>query len=146
MGRYEFLMNGPAQRIREMTEKSLKPLGVTPKQYGVLAAIYFEGTSTQRSVSSMLKIDRTTMVQLTETLEAGKWVVRADHPEDRRCYMLNLTPAGVRLFRKAHDLVLNVEREFLRPLSSLERQSLRSCLSKFFGDIPRQTRNSNCSH
>ena len=136
MGRYEFLISRPAQRIREMTERTLAPLRITPKQYGILAAIQFKGPSTQRAIGDMLKIDRTTMVQLIDSLEEKGLVDRKDHPKDRRYYLLHLTSSGVELFKKAHRLVLKAEEEFLKPLSKAERQSLRKFLSKLFHIIP----------
>jgi len=140
MGRYEFLMNRPAQRIREMTEETLGPLKITPKQYGILASIHFEGHSTQRAISSMLKIDQTTMVILIDDLEEKGFVVRNDYPKDRRCYLLHLTPSGKELFKKAHKLVMKTEEKFLGPLSKMERKTLRKFLSKLFYYIPSQSK------
>ena len=136
MGRYEFLMNRPAQRIREMTEKTLEPLKITPKQYGIIAAIHYEGPSTQRAIGEMLKIDRSTMVLLIDDLERKKLVVRDDHPKDRRYYLLHLTSSGKTLFQKAQKLVVKAEEEFLGPLTRTERQDLRDCLAKLFHHIP----------
>ncbi|MGQ0645828.1 MAG: MarR family winged helix-turn-helix transcriptional regulator [Elusimicrobiota bacterium] len=134
--RYEFLLNLPAQRIREMTAKILEPLKITPKQYGILAAIHFEGPSAQGAIGEKLKIDRATMVQLMDSLEAKGLAVRQDHPEDRRHYLIHLTPAGRALFQKAQGLVLEVERKFLSPLTKPERQDLRRCLLKLLHYIP----------
>ena len=137
MGRYEFLINRPAQRIREITGKTLAPLKITPKQYGVLATIDSEGPLSQRDIGEMLKIDRTTMVTLIDGLEGMSLLVRDDHPKDRRYYLLHLTPAGKKLYKEAHILILKAEEEFLRPLSKNERQTLRESLSKLFSHIPR---------
>ncbi len=136
MGRYEFLMNRPAQRIREMTEKTLEPLKIVPKQYGILASIQSDGPLSQRAIGDMLKIDRTTMVLLVDALEAKGFVVRKDHPEDRRYYSLHLTSSGKELFKKAHKLVAQAEEDFLQPLSRTEREDLRKFLSKLFRFIP----------
>lgn len=138
MGRYEFLMNRSAQRIRELTETTLEPLGIAPRQYGILAAIHFEGPATQRAIGEMLKIDRSTMVLLTDDLERKKLVSRKDHPEDRRYYLLHLTPLGRELFQKAQKLVMKAEEEFLSPLTKSEREDLRRSLSKLFQNIPSQ--------
>jgi DNA-binding MarR family transcriptional regulator len=139
MARFEFLLNLPAQRIREMTAKILEPLKVTPKQYGILAAIHFEGPSPQGAIGENLKIDRATMVQLMDSLEAKGLAVREDHPRDRRHYLIHLTPAGRALFHKAQELVSKVEREFLSPLRKPERQELRKCLLKLLRHIPNIT-------
>ncbi len=136
MGRYEFLLNRPAQRIREMTEKTLEPLNISPKQYGILATVYHEGPTSQRAIGEILKIDRSTMVLLTDDLENKRVLSREDHPEDRRYYLLHLTPSGKELFRKAENLVVKAEEDFLAPLTKTERQDLRKSLSKLFRYIP----------
>lgn len=136
MGRYEFLMSRPAQRIREMTEKTLEPLKIGPKQYGILATIRYEGPASQRAIGEMLKIDRSTMVLLTDDLEKRKLLVRKDHPRDRRYYLLHLTPTGIALFQEAEKLAVKAEDDFLTPLTKTERQALRKCLSKLFRTIP----------
>ncbi len=136
MGRYEFLMNRPAQRIREMTEKSLAPLKIAPKQYRILATINQEGPSSQRAVGEMLKIDRSTMVLLTDELEQRKLLVRKDHPQDRRYYLLHLTAAGMELLQLSQKRVMKAEQDFLTPLTKTEKQDLRKCLSKLFQYIP----------
>ncbi len=135
---YEFLISQPAQRIREISEKTLSPLKMTPKQYRVIATLHFEGPSSQRDIGETLKIDRTSMVLLIDELEAKGWVVRDVHPKDRRYYLLNLTIAGKKIFKNAHRLVLNAEQEFLKPLSKKERQSLRQCLSKLLSDLSKK--------
>lgn len=132
MGRYEFLINRTAQRIREMTEKTLKTLKITPKQYEIVATIHLEGSSSQRAVGEMLKIDQATMVLLIDDLEKKKFVVRGDHPKDRRYYLLHLTSSGKEVFKKAHKLVMEAEDKFLKPLSKMERQIFRKFLSKLF--------------
>ncbi len=136
MGRYEFLVNLPAQKIREMTEETLAPLKIAPKQYRILAAIYHEGPASQRAIGEMLKIDRSTMVLLADDLEKKKVLVRKDHPNDRRYYLLHLTSLGKELFQKAEKLVIKAEEDFLTPLTKMERQDLRKCLSKLFSHIP----------
>ncbi len=136
MGRYEFLMNRPAQRIREVTEKTLELLKINPKQYGILAALHNEGPASQREIGEMLKIDRSTMVTLTDDLEKKKALVRKDHPKDRRYYLLYLTASGKELFQQADRRVLQAEEDFLVPLTKMERQDLRKCLSKLFRYVP----------
>ena len=63
-----------------------EPLKIGPKQYGILATIHYEGPTSQRAVGEMLKIDRSTMVLLTDELEEQKVLSRKDHPKDRRYY------------------------------------------------------------
>ena len=135
MGRYEFLMDRPTQKIREMTEEILEPLKIIPKQYRILAAIHFEGPLSQRAIGEMLKIDQATMVMLIDDLEEKGVTVREDYPKDRRYYLICLTSSGKDLFQKAQKLIIKAEEEFLKPLTKMEQQNLRKYLSKLFLSI-----------
>ena len=55
-----------------MAHQVLKLLKISPKQYGILATIHYEGPASQRALGEMLKIDRSTMVLLTDDLEKMK--------------------------------------------------------------------------
>jgi DNA-binding MarR family transcriptional regulator len=77
----------------------------------------------------MLRTDRTTMVNTVDALERDGYVVRRRNPQDRREQLLELTPAGERVRRRADEIVLAAEREFLAPLSAKERTELKRMLA-----------------
>lgn len=136
MGRYEFLINRPAQRIKEMTEKALQPLKIGPKQYRILVTLQSEGPASQRAIGEILKIDRSTMVLHIDDLEKKKLIVRKSDPKDRRYNLLHITNQGKQLLQQAQKLVKNAEQKFLAPLTAIETQEMRKLLSKLFEDIP----------
>lgn len=95
------------------------------KQYGVLTALAgLPEAPSQQSLGTLMRIDRTTMVQTVDSLEERGFVVREPNPRDRRERLLTLTAEGRRALQRADRIVARFEDEFLAPLSAGERAEL----------------------
>lgn len=68
--------------------------GVTPGQFGVLTLIDANSGLSQSSLAKALGIERSTMVEVIDRLEAQGLVARRKSPRDRRSYALDLTDVG----------------------------------------------------
>jgi DNA-binding MarR family transcriptional regulator len=123
-----FLLNEAAIVIREMDEVALATLGINPRQLGILMTIRVEGPQPQQAIGRKHRIDRTTMVKLTDVLEQRGLVVRAVHKSDRRCYALSLTAEGETLLEQGLLLVKQTQDRFLCPLTDAEWGELRQFL------------------
>lgn len=85
---------------------ALAPLGVTPPQFLVLAALLHRHSRNrppliQRDLAERTGMDVNTVSQVVRGLEGRGLVERARHPEDTRAVVLGLTPAGLDLSREA---------------------------------------------
>jgi DNA-binding MarR family transcriptional regulator len=123
-----FLLNQLAQRIREETEQALIPLGIRPRQVGLLLALRDDGPQSQQTLGARLNMDRTTTMQLVDALERQGVVVRQADPGDRRAYRVALTAAGRRTLRAVERDVRAVEADVLSGLSAAERRNLNRLL------------------
>jgi len=94
--------------LRE-SQRLFRPLGLTGAQFNVLnlLADAADGVS-QRELGDRLLVDRSNVTGLLDRMEKAGWVQRKDHPDDRRVYLVTLTPAGRALWAKAHALYLDV--------------------------------------
>lgn len=117
-----------------MAEDELAPLGISPRHYGILSTIAGHAPLTQQSLGELLQIDRSTMVQLVDELEARGAVVRGSHPGDRRAYSLELTDKGNALLQQAGPIMLATQERFFSPLRPEEREELQRLLRKLSGD------------
>ena len=77
------------------------------------------------------------MVALVDSLEERGYVRRERNPDDRRAYLLQLTPEGRRMQVRARKVMLGAEDELLGSLNQSERQQLRELLAKVAADIGR---------
>lgn len=124
-----FLLRKAAQRVTAMAEAVLGQHGLTMRHFGVLTAIEDEPGQNQRGVGERLRIDRTTVVTLTDDLENAGLVERR-RGLDRRMFALYLTPVGVERLAELKRLTAAVHDKFLANLSDAERAMLRELLIK----------------
>jgi DNA-binding MarR family transcriptional regulator len=123
-----YLLSKAHLRVHVSANEALEPLGLTVKHYGLLTLLVHEGPVSQGRLGQVMKIDRTTMVALTDELERAGHVDRSRNPDDRRAYALSATAAGKRIQRRAATLMKRVYDETLSPLSADERRELRRML------------------
>lgn len=126
---HAFLLRKAAQRVTEMAEAVLGQHGLTMRHFGVLTAIEDEPGQNQRGVGERLRIDRTTVVALTDDLENAGLLERR-RGLDRRMFALYLTPAGTERLAELKRLTATVHDRFLANLSPAERAMLRELLIK----------------
>ncbi|OAR24010.1 hypothetical protein A8W25_16215 [Streptomyces sp. ERV7] len=122
-----FLLRKAAQVVTGSVERDLSPLQVTMRQFGVLSVVAAEPGLNQRAVGSKLRINRMTVVTLVDKLEGTGLMERRRCP-DRRSLALHLTERGGIRLREAQEVLAEVHREFLSPLSAEERDALREIL------------------
>jgi DNA-binding MarR family transcriptional regulator len=62
----------------------------------------------QRMLGERLVVDRSNVTGLLDRLEKNHWVRRADDPDDRRVYRVQLTLAGREIWERISPLYLQV--------------------------------------
>jgi DNA-binding MarR family transcriptional regulator len=128
--RTSYLLGRAALRLQQLGEADLEPLGITPREYSVLAVLADRSPLSQTQVAEILGLDRTTILKLGAALERKGLLVRERDPNDARAYAVALTPAGVRLRGEAYELLLACEARFLVALSRSERKQLHDLLAR----------------
>ncbi|WP_433628772.1 MarR family winged helix-turn-helix transcriptional regulator [Nocardia sp. CA-120079] len=109
---------------------ALAPLGIGPRQYGMLRLLHARDGQTQQQLSDTLRIHRNAMVGLVDDLEKRGLVERRRHPADRRAYAIHLLPGAYELLAKTEPLVEKQDASLLEPLDPGERATLRALLNK----------------
>jgi DNA-binding MarR family transcriptional regulator len=117
--------------------EALSPLGLHVKQFGMLLVLASEGPHSQQYMSDWTRMDRTTMVALVDSLEERGYVRRERNPEDRRAYLVTITPEGRRALRRAEAAMAKAESRVLASLTAGEAKQLLELLAKVAADIGR---------
>ena len=91
-----------AVRIKAMMTRRLKEFGVTPEQWGVLAALREEDGITQKELSCRIFKDQPNTTRILDKLVGKELVRRAGATADRRAFLVHLTAKG----REMHDRLL----------------------------------------
>jgi DNA-binding MarR family transcriptional regulator len=104
--------------------------GISPPQYGTLILVEANPGISQSAIASALRLDRSTLVQIIDRLEARGFVVREVSAHDRRSHALKLTDEGRTAMAELKRVVGAHEDRMTRTLSEEEKKSLISLLAR----------------
>ena len=125
-----FLLSWVGRRMAADFARGLEPLGIQPREFGVLNLIDAHPGITQQELGAGALVDPSSMVAILDELEARGWAERRPHPTDRRKRAVHLTAAGRRLLNRARGVAGKAVAELLAPLSASEVSELRRMLRK----------------
>lgn len=126
-----FLLSKAADQVESRFAEALRPHHITPREYGVLSAIAQQGPQSQQQLGERLGIDRTTMVNIVDSLEDGDLVRRVRDKVDRRRYAVTLSAKGERLMGQALPAVdAQAHAVYLAVLAPAEREQLLDMLHR----------------
>jgi DNA-binding MarR family transcriptional regulator len=125
-----YLLALAAASARERCEQELETLGITPREYAVLAVLAEHSPISQTRIAEIIGVDRTTILKLGAALEQMGLVVRDRDPHDRRAYAVALTPTGEQVRSEAYALLAEREEQLLIPLAGEQRDQLNDLLSR----------------
>lgn len=114
--RLGYLLKHAQQRLVQAAGPAMAPFGIDGRELAVLTVLAADVPLSQQEAAERLSVDRTTMVALTDALEAKGLVERQRNAEDRRKNIVRLTPAGEDSLQRAGKARDELERAFLAPL------------------------------
>jgi len=116
--RLGYLLKHAQQALVTAAAPALTPFGIDGRELAVLAVLGADMPLSQQEAADQLRIDRTTMVAMLDTLERKGLVERRRSPDDRRKNIVALTAAGRRCLKSAGQARDEAERQFLAPLGA----------------------------
>lgn len=131
-----------ARTGQELARRRLSPLGLSVQMCGVLIRLA-QGPVSQHELGEQLGIDRTTVVELIDELEKQGVVVRRRNPDDRRSYLLRLTPHGRVVQRKATQVFDRAADDLFGALASTERKAITDMLRRMITAADHQLKESS---
>jgi MarR family transcriptional regulator for hemolysin len=99
------------------------PLGVSSRGFHVLAAALTED-HTQRELTEIVGLDKTTMVVTVDELEEAGLAERRPSETDRRARVIAVTKAGERKVAECRKVVEQIQADVLDSLPADQRQGL----------------------
>jgi MarR family transcriptional regulator for hemolysin len=106
----------------------LERLGITPRGFCVLSHA-LRSELTQIRLADVCQLDKTTMVVTMDELEHAGLATRAPSAADRRARIITVTPAGVRVVKKAQQIVDQIQQDVLSALPARQRQAFVDSLT-----------------
>ncbi|MGM9955367.1 MAG: MarR family winged helix-turn-helix transcriptional regulator [Peribacillus sp.] len=129
---YGFLIGKALQLLEDDFGAELKAYGMDSRQYGLLVKVYEKPNMSQIQIAQELKIDRTTMAERAERLEALNYITRVKSPQDKRTYCLNLSTCGIEILENCWELLNQSQDKILSPLSGEEKEQFKQSLLKIY--------------
>ena len=103
---------------------------LTPVQFAALVAIRgSEGIDATR-LSALVALDRSTLGNVLERLEARGLVTRYASGDDKRVKLLKISPSGRALVKRSQAAALRAQERILAPLQPKDRDTLMRLLSQ----------------
>ncbi len=106
---------------------------IAPGQFGVLVLIAANPGLSQSALARAVGVERSTMVEVIDRLQARGLVERRPSAADRRSYALGLSAAGRRLLARLKPMVRRHERRATLRLDEAEKATLIGLLRRLHG-------------
>lgn len=113
-------------------KRTLGKHDITPGLFGVLVLIEANAGMKQSDLARAMHLDRSTVVNVIDNLEAMKLVERRAANGDRRSKALFLTAGGKRLLQRLKPQVREHERRLTRNFTPSDQQKLVGLLQRIF--------------
>jgi DNA-binding MarR family transcriptional regulator len=107
-----------------------KEFGLPRPEYVVVYSLGLRDGVTARDISVSYGFPKNSLSRAINALERKGLIARTRHPSDKRSLMINLSPAGRRLFDWTLPRFVAVQEDMLRVLSASERTTLSVLLAK----------------
>jgi len=108
----------------------IEPAGMTPAEYGLLAAVQDMPGLDQRRLAAALGIDPVSAGQMIDRLEHAGLVARRVDPDDRRARLLSATPSGGALRQRLRLSALAAQERIMASLTLAERAMFLDLLTR----------------
>jgi DNA-binding MarR family transcriptional regulator len=120
-----YLLKRAELAVRGCVEKAFAGLALTPSQYFVLFLVRTGEATSSAELARATGVLPQTMTELIAQLEKRGAIVRQPDAANGRILRADLTPAGARLFDKATEVAIRLERELFADFepSDVERLS-----------------------
>jgi DNA-binding MarR family transcriptional regulator len=136
-GELGFLLSAVRSTIWSSIEAELQPLDITAAQFVVFNSIALGKGRTIGEFCRLLGYDSGAMTRLLDRIEKKGLIRRVANPEDRRSFLLELTPESKALFPQARRRVQAVFRRLLAGFDEAQAAALKQSLEQLLANAAR---------
>src|ERR1700744_1896505 len=101
---------------------------ITPRQFGVLIALYQQGPLTPSVLAEHISCDRNTLSEMLKRMAARKLILRKNNAEDRRSIQVQIAAKGEAALLDVIPATVDLQNLMLSPLPREDRAHFLKCL------------------
>jgi len=118
---------------QKVLNTALAPIGIEERHFATLAVLAGTGPLTQRRLTEVLDLDKSSLGRIIDDLEQRGLAERRPVPGDRRAHAVHLTVAGRRTVADGQRIAAEVGRQLFGGLSAAQRRALDKALRAILG-------------
>ena len=134
-----YLIHEVARLMKRRFEEEARAHGITLPQWRVLAQVGINEGISQVALAAATDADPMTISGVLDRLEKRGLIHRYPHPTDSRATLARLTTEGEEIFTTARKVGLSMYEAALEGVTSDERQTVITALSKMRENLSGQT-------
>ncbi|MDH2380004.1 MarR family winged helix-turn-helix transcriptional regulator [Bradyrhizobium sp. CER78] len=123
-----FLLRLLEARYDGLYQSMTRQSDITPRQFGVLMALYQLGPLTPSVLADRISCDRNTLSEMLKRMVARKLVAKKDNPDDRRSLQVQITAKGEEALLAVIPAAAQLQEIMLAPLRKEDRAHFLKCL------------------
>jgi len=126
------LLRVPAQAIQRRLIRDLNAAGFEELTLPHMAVLQFPGPDGARptTLAERAGMSKQAMNQLLRSLEGLGYIARSDAPDEGRARIIRFTKRGHAAYAKIHDLLRDIEREWIAELGPKDFAQLKALLCR----------------
>ncbi len=128
-----FLLSRLGHGVKGRAVAEFDKAGFSVYDYGVLTIVGQGTCAAQSTIADALRLDRSQLVGVLDSLEERGLVERRRDPDDRRRHTVTLTARGEEQLAELRRIVHDIEDEVLAPLDAADRKALHGLLLRVAG-------------
>lgn len=101
---------------------------ITPRQFGVLIALFQNGPLTPSGLAERISCDRNTLSEMLKRMTARKLISKRSNSEDRRSIQVQITSKGEDALLGVVPAAAELQSTMLAPLSKDDRAHFLKCM------------------
>jgi DNA-binding MarR family transcriptional regulator len=123
-----FLLRLLEARYDGLYQSLTRQTDITPRQFGVLMALYQEGPMTASVLADRISCDRNTLSEMLKRMAERRLLSKKGNPEDRRSIQVQITAKGEEALLAVIPAAAELQNLMLAPLRKEDRTHFLKCL------------------
>ncbi len=123
-----FLLRLLEARYDALYQSMTRQADITPRQFGVLMALYQQGPLTPSALAERISCDRNTLSEMLRRMIDKKLVGKKQNPEDKRSYQVQISAKGTQALLAVIPAAAELQNVMLAPLPKEDRAHFLACL------------------